>query len=137
MRTIRFRLGLLVFGSLAIALVAALGVVYAVHVTDRTVDRALDAQRRLDLLTELSGRIQEFGLIAIAAVDDPTSSGARLGEAEAGVKHRDRQLRAGDRQGDPRRRPAGRCQRHGRACPGRWSRFAPAFACWSSRSGRR
>ena len=85
MRTIRFRLGLLVFGCLAIAFAAGLGVVYAVHVTDRTVDRALDAQRRLDLLTELSGRIQQYGLIAIAAVDDPASGPTRLKEAEAEV----------------------------------------------------
>ena len=78
MRTIRFKLGLLVLGSLAIAFAAGLGVVYAMHVTDRTIDRALDAQRRLDLLTELSGRIQQYGLIAIAAVEDPADGGPRL-----------------------------------------------------------
>ncbi len=85
MRTIRFKLGLLVLGSLAIAFAAGLGVVYAMHVTDRTIDRALDAQRRLDLLTELSGRIQQYGLIAIAAVEDPADGGPRLAEAEAAV----------------------------------------------------
>ena len=85
MRTIRFKLGLLVFGCLAIAFAAGLGVVYAMHVTDRTIDRALDAQRRLDLLTELSGRIQQYGLIAIAAVDDPADGGPRLKAAEAAV----------------------------------------------------
>ena len=85
MRTIRFKLGLLVFGCLAIAFAAGLGVVYAMHVTDRTIDRALDAQRRLDLLTELSGRVQQYGLIAIDAVDDPATGGTRLKEAEAQV----------------------------------------------------
>ena len=86
MRTIRFKLGLLVFGCLAIAFAAGLGVVYAMHVTDRTIDRALDAQRRLDLLTEVSGRIQQYGLIAIAAVDDPADGGSRLKEAERDVQ---------------------------------------------------
>jgi len=85
MRTIGFRLGLLVFGCLFIAFAAGAGVVYALHVTDRTVDRALDAQRRLDLLTEMSGRIQQYGLVAIQAVNDPALGTARLKEAETAV----------------------------------------------------
>lgn len=85
MRTIRFRLGVLVFGCLVIAFASGLGVIYVTRLTDRTVDHALDAQRRLDLLTELSGRIQQYGLIAIAAVDDPASGTARLKETEAEV----------------------------------------------------
>lgn len=86
MRTIGFRLGLLVFGCLFIAFAAGTGVIYTLHVTDKTVERALAAQRRLDLLTEMSGRIQQYGLVAIAAVDDPSAgSKARLKEAEAGV----------------------------------------------------
>jgi len=84
-RTIRFRLGLLVFGCLFIAFAAGAGLIYGVHVTDRTVDRALDAQRRLDILTEMSGRIQQYGLIAIASVNDPVSGAARLKEAEQSV----------------------------------------------------
>ena len=85
MRTIGFRLGLLVFGCLFIAFAAGAGVIYTLHVTDRTVDRALAAQRRLDLLTEMSGRIQQYGLVAISAVDDPGTGKARLKEAETGV----------------------------------------------------
>ena len=85
MRSIGFRLGVLIFGCLLIAFVAGAGVIYGVHVTDRTVDRALDAQRRLDILTEMSGRIQQYGLIAIASVDESTSGDTRLKEAEAAV----------------------------------------------------
>ena len=85
MRTIGFRLGLLVFGCLFIAFAAGAGVIYTVHVTDRTVDRALDAQRRLDLLTEMSGRIQQYGLVAISSVDQPALRQTRLKEAETGV----------------------------------------------------
>ena len=85
MRSIGFRLGVLVFGCLLVASLAGIGVIYGVHVTDRTVDHALDAQRRLDILTEMSGRIQQYGLIAIASVDDSTSSDPRLKEAEAAV----------------------------------------------------
>ena len=85
MRSIGFRLGVLIFGCLLIAFVAGAGVIYGVHVTDRTVDRALDAQRRLDILTEMSGRIQQYGLIAIASVDESTQGDTRLKEAEAAV----------------------------------------------------
>ena len=81
-RTIAFRLGGLVFGCLFIAFAAAAGILYGVHVTDRTVDRALDAQRRLDILTEMSGRIQQYGLIAIASVNEPADGGSRLKAAE-------------------------------------------------------
>ena len=85
MRTIGFRLGLLVFGCLFIAFAGGAGVIYVLHVTDRTVNRALDAQHRLDLLTELSGRIQQYGLIAISTVDAPTRGTGRLQEAEHAV----------------------------------------------------
>ena len=40
LRTIGVRLGLLVFGCLFIAFAACAGVIYTLHVTDRTVDRA-------------------------------------------------------------------------------------------------
>ena len=85
MRSIGFRLGVLIFGCLLIAFVAGAGVVYGVHVTDRTVDRALDAQRRLDILTEMSGRIQQYGLIAIASVDEASQRDTRLKDAETAV----------------------------------------------------
>lgn len=85
MRTIGFRLGLLVFGCLFIAFAAGAGVIYTLHVTDRTIDRALDAQRRLDLLTEMSGRIQQYGLVAISTVNEPNLRATRLKDAEVGV----------------------------------------------------
>ena len=85
MRTIGFRLGLLIFGCLLIAFAACGGVIYALHITDRTIDRALDAQRRLDLLTEMSGRIQQYGLVAIASVEDPQMRTTRLKETEDSV----------------------------------------------------
>jgi signal transduction histidine kinase len=85
MRTIGFRLGLLIFVCVFTVMAAAGGVIYALHVTDRTIARALDAQRRLDLITEMSGRIQQYGLIAISSVDDEQSRTARLKEAEDAV----------------------------------------------------
>lgn len=85
MRSIGFRLGLLVAGCLLIAFASATGVIYALHVTDRTVDRALDAQRRLDLLTEMSGRISSYGLTAISAAADPNQRQGQLKEAEDAV----------------------------------------------------
>ena len=86
MRTIGFRLGLLLFGCLVIAFASGAGVIYTLRVTDRTVDRALDAQKRLDLLTEMSGRIQQYGLIAISTVNDPNLRETRLKEAETDVE---------------------------------------------------
>ncbi len=85
MRSIASRLGILVFGCLLIAFAAAAGVIYALQVTDRTIDRALDAQRRLDLLTEVSGRISAYGLAAIAAADDPRLRDPQVKAAEAAV----------------------------------------------------
>lgn len=85
MRSIGARLGLFVFGCLAIGFAGGLGVLYSVHLADRTVDRALNAQKRLDLLTEISGRIQQYGLVAISVVDDPTDGASRLFEAERAV----------------------------------------------------
>ena len=85
MRSIAFRLGLLVFGCFLIAFAGAGGVIYALHVTDRTVSRALDAQRRLDLLTEVSGRISSYGLAAIAAANDPRLRDTQMKTAEGAV----------------------------------------------------
>ena len=85
MRSIGSRLGLLVLGCFLIAFAAAAGVIYALHVTDRTIDRALDAQRRLDLLTEMSGRISSYGLTAISAANDPGQAATQMKSAEAAV----------------------------------------------------
>lgn len=85
MRSIKFRLGILVMGCLLIALASAGGVIYALHVTDRTIDLALDAQRRLDLLTEMSGRISAYGLSAISGANDARIRETRLKDSEAAV----------------------------------------------------
>jgi signal transduction histidine kinase len=85
MRSIGFRLGLLVAGCLVIAFASAGGVIYALRITDHTIDRALDAQRRLDLLTEMSGRISNYGLAAISAAQDERLRGSQLKDAEAAV----------------------------------------------------
>jgi two-component system OmpR family sensor kinase len=85
MRSIGFRLGLLVFGCFLIAFASAGGVIYALHITDTTINRALDAQRRLDLLTEISGRISTYGLSAISGADDARLRGTRLKDAETAV----------------------------------------------------
>jgi len=85
MRSIGFRLGLLVFGCFLIAFASASGVIYALHITDSTIDRALDAQRRLDLLTEISGRISSYGLSAISGANDPRLRETKLKDAETAV----------------------------------------------------
>jgi len=85
MRSIGFRLGLLVFGCLLIAFASAGGVIYALRITDSTIDRALDAQRRLDLLTEISARISTYGLSAISGANDTRIRETKLKDAEADV----------------------------------------------------
>lgn len=93
MRSLRARFALLV-GSVAVLVVlAAAGLFWAVQATEQALERTLAAQSRLDLLAELSGRLADYGLIAVDAVSAPTSRPERLAAARAEV---DRALNAVD-----------------------------------------
>lgn len=83
MRSIRFRLALLISGSVLCAVAAAAGLVLALRVMDATLDHALDAQRRLDLLTEVSGSLTSFGLAAIDSAARTDRRRDRMDEARS------------------------------------------------------
>lgn len=85
MASIRFKLGALIAAVAALAALAAGGVVVAVGATDRALEAAVAAQRRLDLLTEASARLSEFGITAVADAGFPSPDRARLEAARARV----------------------------------------------------
>ncbi len=86
MRSIKFRLALLIAGAALIAVAAAGGLFFALRFMDGTLDRAIEAQRRLDLLTEVSGRLTDYGLAAIDSANAPTVRKDRIDEARRRVQ---------------------------------------------------
>lgn len=85
MGSIRFKLGALIVAVAALASLAAGGVVLAVGATDQALEAAVAAQRRLDLLTEASARLSEFGITAVADAGFPTPDRERLAAARSRV----------------------------------------------------
>lgn len=85
MRSIRFRLAALTGAAAFFAVLAALGVLLAAGAADRALEAAIAAQQRLDLLTEMSARLSEFGLAAVADAEHPTADRARIEEARSRV----------------------------------------------------
>ena len=81
MRSLKVRFALLLGGAALLVILAALGVLGSIGAAERTIDRTLAAQARLELLVELSGRMTQYGLadfakiwngiaLAIASADD-------------------------------------------------------------------
>ncbi|PIK69455.1 two-component sensor histidine kinase, partial [Methylobacterium frigidaeris] len=93
MRSLRVRFGLLVGSAAALVVLAAVGLYGAMHAAERTLDATLDAQVRLELIAELSGRLTEFGLASVEAVSDNPGRPERLANARNEV---DRALNAVD-----------------------------------------
>lgn len=79
--SIRFKLGALIAAVAIFAVLAAAGVVLAVGATDQALEAAIAAQRRLDLLTEASARLSEFGITAVADASHPTADRDRVSSA--------------------------------------------------------
>src|SRR5918997_789960 len=83
MRSIRFKLALLMGGAALLAVLAAGGLVLALRAMDAALDRAVAAQGRLDRLAEVSGRLGDYGLAAIDSAnaeraDRPREARARV-----------------------------------------------------------
>lgn len=86
MRSIRFKLAALTGAAALFAILAAVGVLVAVRAADRALEAAVAAQQRLDVLTEISARLSDFGLAAVAATESPAGGGpGRLDDARARV----------------------------------------------------
>lgn len=81
MRSIRFKLAALSGAAAAFAILAAAGVLLAAGAADRALEATVSAQQRLDLLTEISARLSDFGLAAVAVAESP---GAEMGRADLG-----------------------------------------------------
>jgi two-component system OmpR family sensor kinase len=71
MRSLKVRFALLLGGTAIVVVLAAAAALAAIGAAERTVDRTLEAQRRLELLAELSGRLTQFGLAAVETVGNP------------------------------------------------------------------
>ncbi|WP_232629414.1 sensor histidine kinase [Methylobacterium sp. Leaf118] len=71
MRSLKVRFALLLGGTALLALLAAAGVLWSIQLAERTIERTLAAQHRLELLAELSGRLTQYGLAAIESVGNP------------------------------------------------------------------
>ncbi|MEH3118067.1 MAG: ATP-binding protein [Methylorubrum populi] len=71
MRSLKVRFALLLGGTALLALLAAAGVLWSIRLTENAIDRTLAAQHRLELLSELSGRLAQYGFAAIESVANP------------------------------------------------------------------
>ncbi|SFH95793.1 sensor histidine kinase [Methylobacterium brachiatum] len=71
MRSLKLRFALLLGGTAVVVMLAAIAALASIAAAERTVDRTLEAQRRLELLAELSGRLTQFGLAAVETVGNP------------------------------------------------------------------
>ncbi|MCJ2062406.1 ATP-binding protein [Methylobacterium sp. J-088] len=71
MRSLKTRFALLLGSTAIVVILAAAAALAAIGAAERTVDRTLEAQRRLELLAELSGRLTQFGLAAVETVGNP------------------------------------------------------------------
>ncbi len=83
MGSIRARLLFFVGGVAFLTVLAAAGIVFAVQVSDRVLERLMESQHRLDLLAEVSGRLTDYALAAIDSTTSQAPAGDRLGPLRA------------------------------------------------------
>lgn len=85
MRSLKIRFALLLGSAALLVILAALGVLGSIGAAERTIDRTLAAQGRLELLVELSGRMTQYGLAALEAVSNPDAQPEGLALARTNV----------------------------------------------------
>ena len=83
MRSLKVRFALLLGATALLVVLAALGVLASIAAAERTIDRTLAAQARLELLAELSGRLTQFGLAAVETVGSPDAQPEAMAIARA------------------------------------------------------
>ncbi|GJD69677.1 sensor histidine kinase [Methylobacterium gnaphalii] len=71
MRSLKVRFALLLIGTALLVVFAAAGVFWSTTLSERTIDRVLAAQHRLELLAEVSGRLTQYGLAAVETLGNP------------------------------------------------------------------
>lgn len=85
MRSLKARFALLV-GSAAIVVILAAGSLLAsLRAVEQTMERTLAAQKRLDLLAELSGRLADYGIAIVETAATGARSGSRIETTRAEV----------------------------------------------------
>ncbi|MDQ0467104.1 sensor histidine kinase [Labrys wisconsinensis] len=82
MRSLRAKLSAFIGGVALLTVLAAAGILFAVRVSDRTLERVSQSQHRLDLLTEVSGRITDYGLAAIDTANAGADGASRLADLD-------------------------------------------------------
>ncbi|KAB1072001.1 sensor histidine kinase [Methylobacterium planeticum] len=85
MRSLKVRFALLLGSTAFLVVLAAAGVLWSIAAAESTIDRTLAAQRRLELLAELSGRLTQFGLAAVETVGNPDGQPEALAIARTNV----------------------------------------------------
>jgi two-component system OmpR family sensor kinase len=78
MGSIKASLSFLIAGAALLTLLAAAGILFAVHTSDRAVERLTVSQQRLDLLAETSGRLTDYAFAAVDSAQSPSPSRSRL-----------------------------------------------------------
>jgi two-component system OmpR family sensor kinase len=86
MRSLKGRFALLVGSAALLVTLAAGGLFWALYAVEGTMERALAAQARLELLAELSGRLGDYGLATVDAANAATPSSSRLAVPRAEVE---------------------------------------------------
>lgn len=76
--SIKARLSLLIAGTALVLLFAAAGILMAVRTTNDAIARLSTSQQRLDLLTEISGRLTDYAFTAVEAPLPTAPSASRL-----------------------------------------------------------
>ncbi|KAB1080385.1 sensor histidine kinase [Methylobacterium soli] len=85
MRSLKVRFALLLGSTTLLVILAAAGVLWSIAAAETTIDRTLAAQRRLELLAELSGRLTQFGFAAVETVGNPDGQPEALSIARTNV----------------------------------------------------
>ena len=85
MGSLKARFAILFAVSASVVLLAAAAVLASIGLAERTVDRTLAAQGRLELLAELSGRLTQFGLAAVETVGNPDGQPEAMAIARVNV----------------------------------------------------
>lgn len=86
MQSLKAQFALLIGAAALVVLLAAGALLAALHASESALERSLGAQSRLDLLTELSGRLSDYGLASIDAVNAPTLGRERIRAARVEVE---------------------------------------------------
>src|SRR5690606_21967475 len=85
LRSLRFRLALLLAAAVMMTAVAAVAITAVIGLTNDHVEGLSSAQRRIELLSALSGRIGDYALTAMQLAGQPHGADGSLADARERV----------------------------------------------------